>query len=191
MIGIVRPEEWNEIRKVYRDFAFKNIDENSKKRGIIAWNDPYFYKWKFSPAECIAWQYIRSFGPPLYPQVPIDKYFIDFANPVNKIGLEIDGKEWHNKGKDLIRDTKLKKLGWTIFRATGSETYKYQEEEFEDEIDAEEGLQWTKKYNYYLEHSLEGLLRCIRYIYFDDDCNRYPLNAVEILNNHCNFKAGW
>ena len=77
--------------------------------------DPYFIDWllDFSPIEEIAWNSIRSRGVPLYPQFSLFNYFIDFANPVLKIGLEMDGKEFHDTEKDRERDTKLAEY-WPI-----------------------------------------------------------------------------
>jgi len=57
----------------------------------------------------------------LYPQFPIFNSFIDFANPYLKIGLELDGKDYHNLDKDYETDKKLSRFGWKIFRVTGKE----------------------------------------------------------------------
>ena len=43
-------------------------------------------------------------GLPFYPQYPIGKYFVDFADPVKKIVIECDGKKYHqDKEKDKRR----------------------------------------------------------------------------------------
>lgn len=57
----------------------------------------------------------------MYPQLPVLNYFIDFANPYYKIGLELDGKDFHDTEKDRIRDQHLYDNGWRIFRISGSE----------------------------------------------------------------------
>lgn len=85
--------------------------------------DPYFIDWckYFSPIESLAWGVIRSLGIPLYPEYPACGYFIDFADPIKKIGLELDGAQFHNVKKDMSRDTVLWKDGWSIIRVTGRE----------------------------------------------------------------------
>ena len=40
-----------------------------------------------------------------------------------KIALECDGKEFHDAAKDRSRDAELGKMGWRVFRVTGSECY--------------------------------------------------------------------
>jgi very-short-patch-repair endonuclease len=90
--------------------------------------DPYvlmpIFDW-FTPIEQNVWQDIRVIGLPFVPQFPVSGYFIDFADPVKKIGIEVDGKEWHmDKGKDEIRQGRLERLGWVIRRIEGRQTYK-------------------------------------------------------------------
>ncbi len=89
--------------------------------------DPYaIYDWImiFTPIEYNVWSDIRSIGVPLYPQFPVGKYWIDFADPIKKIGIEVNGKI-HNQTTD--RDTKrLKELacnGYTIFNISGKDTF--------------------------------------------------------------------
>lgn len=83
--------------------------------------DPYILDWDFTPIEYLAWQDIRGLGLPLYPQFPALQYFIDFADPVLQIGIELDGKEFHDKARDLRRDEALWEQGWRIFRIPGRE----------------------------------------------------------------------
>lgn len=82
-------------------------------------DDPYFMDWKFTHIEDAAWQDIRRFHLPMLPQVPVLKYFIDFGDPKKKIGIECDGKQWHDAEKDRKRDLELKDVGWKIYRIPG------------------------------------------------------------------------
>src|SRR6185503_8736245 len=117
---------YEEIRFHYdnlRPLIFEYGNKNPKR-----WVSPYGkIDWikLFTPIEYDTWQVIRSYGRlPLYPQYPIGNYFLDFGNPVLRIGLECDGKQYHlDKDKDNYRDEKLLNEGWTIFRVTGSECY--------------------------------------------------------------------
>lgn len=59
-------------------------------------------------------------GLPLYPQFPLFNYFIDFANPYLRIGVELDGKQ-HDQNVDQERDDRLAEYGWSIFRIAGLE----------------------------------------------------------------------
>jgi len=82
--------------------------------------NPYFLEWNWTPIEFGVWCDIRRLGLPFYPQVPVLNYFLDFGDPRKKIAIEADGQQWHqNKAKDRIRDEKLSKLGWQVFRVPG------------------------------------------------------------------------
>lgn len=95
-------------------------------RGVASWGlgeDPYSvadWTMMFTPIESAAWGDIRAMGIPLWPQLPVGKYFVDFGNPVIRVALECDGAEWHqNVKKDRNRDTVLESMGWTVYRAPG------------------------------------------------------------------------
>ncbi len=86
---------------------------------------PYWMDWSFTPIEFNVWCDIRCAGIPFYPQIPVLNYFIDFGDPYKKIGIEVDGKEFHlDKEKDRQRDLKLNKEGWRIIRIPGNKTFK-------------------------------------------------------------------
>jgi hypothetical protein len=154
--------------------TIKNIVAYYKEfeQDIIKWNTEnpftplraYPFDWfkVFTPIEEYAWQIIRSIGRiVLYPQYPILNYRADFANPVKKIILECDGKEWHNTEKDYARDLALYKEGWKTFRITGSELHKTIEIKYTG--DHEEDRESIK--DFYL-HSAEGVIQAIRDVYF-------------------------
>lgn len=89
---------------------------------------PYdIYDWSlvFTPIEDNVWRDIRYLCLPMYPQFPVGKYWIDFADPHKKIGIEADGK-MHNerREKDRDRDADLRRLGWRIFRIPGRHTFR-------------------------------------------------------------------
>lgn len=83
--------------------------------------DPYFMTWDFTPIEREAWCSIRHYGLPLYPQCPVGRFFLDFGDPRKKIGVELDGKDFHDGGRDTARDAELWEMGWRIFRISGSD----------------------------------------------------------------------
>lgn len=59
-------------------------------------------------------------------QHPVWSYgvFLDFAWPLEKVALEVDGAEHRTKAgkeKDAERTAKLERLGWTVVRCTNEE----------------------------------------------------------------------
>jgi len=50
-----------------------------------------------------------------------DGYWMDIVEPNKKIDIEYDGVHWHNIDEDIIRDKKLKNLGWKILRISSDE----------------------------------------------------------------------
>lgn len=101
----------------------QNILETFKKSKVF-WAASYPIDWStlFTPIEYMAWATIRSKGRiVLYPQYPILKYHVDFANPGLKLALEVDGQLYHDPKKDLVRDNQIRAAGWTIYRITGKE----------------------------------------------------------------------
>lgn len=107
------PKRWETLRKFYG--ALQERLEDGERL------DPYFIDWtmEFSPIEDIAWAHIRELGLRFWPQYPIDRFFVDFADPVQRIALECDGKAYHDAAKDAKRDDILRSLGWRVIRMTG------------------------------------------------------------------------
>jgi very-short-patch-repair endonuclease len=122
--------------------------------------DPYFMEWDFTPIERNVWDDIRNMGLPFYPQIPVLNYFIDFGCPFLKIGIECDGKAWHDSDLDRARDARLAAAGWMIFRIEGHECVRTVSayEEFEEE----DRSQVSKHYM----STSEGILTAIKQKYF-------------------------
>lgn len=120
---------WQLIKEFYAIFDRQIMAESSNEWAI----DPYAWDTgilTMTPIERWLWQDIRQANMVMYPQYPVAGCFIDFANPVAKIGIECDGADFHlDKEKDQRRDAKLGKLGWTIYRITGSDCHKEFDEE--------------------------------------------------------------
>lgn len=115
------------LRKIIRETYRECLPEIEKNYPNF---DPYIFDWTsvFTPIENNVWADIRYLGCPIKcPQFPVSGYFIDFADPVRKIGIEVDGKEWHSSQEQIEKDQKreaiLKKFGWTIYRIEGAKTY--------------------------------------------------------------------
>lgn len=70
--------------------------------------------------EKMFWSDIKDHKLPLFPQFPIGKHFVDFANPEHRIAVECDGHEFHkDKEKDARRDADLADMGWRVVRIEG------------------------------------------------------------------------
>lgn len=143
------------------------LQANSSHPNI--WINPYGeINWAeyFTPIEEYTWMALRSIGNcPLYPQYPALKYFIDFANPLAKVGIECDGFDYHqDKEKDIRRDTELLKEDWAIFRISGSDCFRG-EEDYYDMSYKEEGEKYRIYENYFM-NTIEGLIRSISLYYF-------------------------
>lgn len=133
----------------------------------------YAFNWNsiFNVVEKMAWDCIRTKGNmPLYPQYPVLNYFLDFGNPIHKIGFEVDGKKWHNLENDISRDKKLKTEGWTIYRVSGKEmmrtNYKeYFELNFDEDYSPLSGDNYWQM-GHWLTETGDGVLEALKIKYF-------------------------
>lgn len=113
-------ERFARIRKFYVGYAPEIMAEPSDW-GLMP------YEWEeagvqFTPIESALWQDIRMEDLVLYPQYPVDRFFVDFGNPVWKVAIECDGAAWHlDKDKDAARDAALNKMGWLVYRISGKD----------------------------------------------------------------------
>ena len=134
--------------------------------------NPYPIDWvsEFSPIEFSVWCEIRNYGFHFWPQYPIEMYRADFADIEKKIIIECDGKEFHNKATDAVRDNFLRKSGWRVFRISGSdcnrtikEDYQICEDLNERRIDDDVAI---KQYEEWLTRTAGGLLACIAFHHY-------------------------
>jgi len=160
------PARWRLIREAY-EWMLPEIEKAGRRgRGI----SPYIFDWDFTPIERYAWQDIRPLALPLYPQFPVDRYFIDFADPVKKIGVELDGKAFHDEKVDRIRDARLWDLGWRIFRIPGFKSLPsgapiFDQYDWRQELKCDEDLflsrlsEWASRWS-------EGIFWAIKFVYY-------------------------
>lgn len=124
--------DWNRLRAHYES-AHAEIMAEEKNEWAI---DPYAWeggKMQMTPIEVSLWHEIRGCNMVVYPQYPVGRFFVDFANPKAKVAIECDGKAWHeDKAKDAARDAVLESMGWIVYRISGSDCNKL-DEEVEDE----------------------------------------------------------
>lgn len=143
------------LRKLYSDIhEYVMLDR---------WSDPYWLDWSavFTPIEMDAWCSIRAHALPFYPQYPVGRYFVDFANPYHKIALELDGAAYHDEAKDAARDKDLTRLGWVVFRVTGKEAVRGPPA-FEDILDEHEAKLAREDW---LLHTCDGVVHALNVVY--------------------------
>ena len=135
--------------------------------GIASWghDDPYaIADWVsiFTPIEAAAWSDLRSAGLPMWPQLPVGRFFVDFGNPIAKVALECDGAAWHqDKAKDEARDAELRRMGWTVYRASGKVcNVDFERPEDWDCMSKEQRTDWEDDVE---AHSLKPILQEIRW----------------------------
>ena len=117
----IQGQDYNTRQKIadaYADYQ-RLVDAGSRSwmRG-----DPYeICDWHnvFTPIESNVWAAIRDRGLPMWPQFPVGRYSLDFGNPVLRIAIECDGKEYHDAINDAERDFQLRRLGWRTIRVPG------------------------------------------------------------------------
>lgn len=123
------PDQWNAIRAHYLESHEEIMSAGANEWGIDA------YMWtnlpiRLTPIEEWLWADIRACNAVLYPQYPVGRFFVDFANPCAKVAIECDGAAFHqDKAKDAARDAELMEMGWTVYRISGSDCRKDFDEE--------------------------------------------------------------
>lgn len=156
------PLRWEKIRA-----AWKEKEPKILERGCI---DPYWFDWDMTPIERNVWTDIRSQGIPMYPQVPVGPFFLDFGDPVKRIGIEADGAAYHNVDRDRARDDRLwREHGWRIFRVTGAQTYRKKidpwnsDEYFERDYDPDA---WHRQLREWGRRDSEGVVWAISKLFY-------------------------
>ena len=79
---------------------------------------------ELTPIEIRVYETIQFYNLPLLPQFPVNKYFVDFGDPIKKIAIEVDGKKFHiDKSQDKKRQKEIEDEGWIFYRIQGKHTY--------------------------------------------------------------------
>lgn len=122
--------DWNKIRAHY-EWATPLILAGERHEwaiGAYAWEECSGIN--MTPIEAWLWGDIRQANAIFYPQYPIGKFFVDFANPLAKVAIECDGFQYHlDKEKDRERDDLLAEFGWTVYRISGHDCRTESDEE--------------------------------------------------------------
>jgi hypothetical protein len=180
-------DRWGIIRQGYMDRMPELMEVSKQDR--TQWINPYFVNFAsgFSPIEDAAWCAIRAHRAPLYPQFPVFNYFIDFANPYLRIGVELDGRDFHDEAKDRARDEFLAEHDWRIFRIKGSECVaKYRSPEDLNDADiTPSNEEYIPVVSEWMMHTCEGLIEAIAIFYFGEQRGLGLLGpAYRALDSH-------
>lgn len=84
-----------------------------------------------SPAETVFWDAYRKAVPSeltgLVAQYKVGRYRLDFAIPHRRMGIEIDGLQYHSSQESIIKDRRrqreLEQQGWRIVRFAAKEVF--------------------------------------------------------------------
>lgn len=154
------------IRETYKDLIPTIMESRHQ-------TDPYIFDFDMpmTPIEENVWHDIRVLGLPFYMQFPVGPYFIDFADPIKKIGVEVDGKEWHqDHDADDKREKELNRLGWVIVRIPGYKTFKRRSDFFQNDEDEYIDLEARDAcMNMFLAESSEGILLSLKRKWYDHE----------------------
>lgn len=118
---VLLSNDWRRVREHYARFHAEILRAGCNEWGTdpYAWDEGLIF---LTPIETWLWAEIRACDAVLYPQFPIGRFFVDFANPAAKVAIECDGAAYHtDKAKDARRDAELQALGWTVYRISGSD----------------------------------------------------------------------
>jgi len=183
----------SDIKKHYEILTPKIYLTNQNR-----WVSPYGWitNWPeiMTPIEFQTWQAIRCYGQiPIYPQYPIGKYFADFANPNLGIVIECDGKEFHqDKEKDFKRDTELFKLGYIVYRVSGSDCMKLPSDDYYNVTGFDDERTRIGVLEEFYKKTMEGLLASLAWFYLFKKPYYHGVDErdlmIECLNNHVSLK---
>jgi very-short-patch-repair endonuclease len=110
--------DWACIREHYRRATLAIYEAGAHQFGTDAhdWQQAGI---QLTPIESMMWHGILKAGLVMYPQYPVDRFFVDFANPVSRVAIECDSDRWHDDVSDAARDASLHAAGWRVFRIRG------------------------------------------------------------------------
>jgi hypothetical protein len=107
--------DWPKVRAFYDEHGPTILAGDRWEWAIPAYSWEECGGFRMTPIEAWLWADIRDANVVLYPQYPVGRFFVDFANPVAKVAIE-----YHlDRAKDQARDAELAGMGWTVYRIPG------------------------------------------------------------------------
>lgn len=111
-------QNWKAIKAFYEASQEAILSAGKNDWGI----DPYAWEtfMFLTPIERAFWNDLREEGCVMYPNFPVGRFFVDFANPCARIAIECDGAKYHTDvERDAARQREIEALGWTVYRLSG------------------------------------------------------------------------
>ena len=138
-----------------------------------------------TPIEAALWQDIRQSGLPMIAGVPVGRYWLDFGDIDRRIGIEADGRGYHDTERDTRRDEALAEIGWTVFRVTGQECKRALPCRAELRLSGCEDDEIERRERDFYMTTSEGVCRAIAAVYYNHD-HEHPAERwmVETLASH-------
>lgn len=128
-------------------------------------------------AERMFWDCIRSLAAPFYPEFPVGKYYVDFADPFRKIAIEVHSNKYHlgREEKDFIRQSNIEDLGWSVYHLEAKHMWvvmdDFEKNDFgkeADNVSATRNHDLASKYLKYYSNDADGILRRFMYKHYSD-----------------------
>ena len=117
----------SQVIKEYRQRSTgRRIQEEAAARTESRKVETPFGAFWMSPIEGNLYDAMCREGLSPTPQFRIEAYYVDFAFPDIKLAIEADGAAYHSddrKERDRIRDSFLRRRGWTVKRFLGATIY--------------------------------------------------------------------
>ena len=183
------PNRWDLIRA-----RWENIERLIQAGARVS---PYWANWDFTPIEQVLWDDLRFYGLPFYPQVPVGRSFVDFGDPVLRIALEADGRDFHDRHDDTWRDQRLySQHQWRVFRVSGSQikgTASNDPNPFETTSPEERDADW-ERFTWDLYHwaktDSRGVVWAIHELHYRREPDPRLRQAAIVVLKHCHL-ADW
>lgn len=160
--------------KALRRYYDSNMDSIMKTfyKSKYSWDSSYPTDWRkvLSEIELIIWDTLRTKGRiVLYPQFPVDYYFVDFANPGLKIGLEIKKNATNDPEKKQKRLEKIKNAGYTIYEVSGKEMYRSHFVTLNEiDLQSDSEAEIYKELAFWLLETGDGVIQAIKEVHFEE-----------------------
>lgn len=167
----VDPSNWKEGYRLIKKFYILNEPEILKhqKRNFFKVYATPIWKFMNEVEQHFYVQCMSIGGPALYPLYFAHGYYLDFAIPYLKIGIEIDGKAFHDAEKDAKRDGDLTEFGWSIIRISASDVLKEQKwlSDIESNFDIMDNRERNLAIERFFSDGCIGLIYALRFNFFD------------------------
>ena len=165
---------------------FQALRELYQKINEDDW-EPYPVDWMqvFTKIEQMVWSDLRCAGVNMWPQYPVGRRFVDFADPKKRIAIECDGKDWHDEQSDYERDLELAEMGWIVFRIPGSACMRTLTSSFEefDEYETEnERKRITQEKQRWMRITSEGFIEAMSVFYYGRSMPHQCLTMDDVTN---------